>query len=435
MDVKEHLIFLRNKDQTSNIEACTYNHEKWNIKFYGNSKVYTYNSNNVSYDTNPVKIDARMSTVYQDDQPITGVTKIVQFKTYTRLIFRTGYSAVYRNSSIHIEQTSLNKNDTQQVFKYLSILANNVNETVDEQPSFLGKLYQNLKHISPRSILSHYLSGKPPISRTNKRELIFPFGFNMSQKAATEKAFTEQVSIIEGPPGTGKTQTILNIIANAIIRNETVAVVSNNNSATANVLEKLQQYDLDFFAAYLGNKENQESFFENQTGLYPKMTHWHLEEQKYQSIKTELEHSLLELDKMLELKNSQAKLKQQLTDFQTEYRYFEDYMKNFSKNQFQFKSITRLTSDRLLRLLIRFMGIFKSGKIKLRNKLYNLFVYRIFNFGIYKLNPEKIITLLQDTYYNTKMTELEDEINDIETKLYNYHFEENMKAQSKNSMK
>jgi hypothetical protein len=28
---------------------------------------------------------------------------------------------------------------------------------------------------------------------------IFPFGFNLSQKVATEKALTEQISVIEGP--------------------------------------------------------------------------------------------------------------------------------------------------------------------------------------------------------------------------------------------
>ena len=58
-----------------------------------------------------------------------------------------------------------------------------------------------------------------------------------------------------------KPKLYLNIIANAIINNKTVAVVSNNNSATANVLEKLQKYGVDFIAAYLGNNDNKEKFF------------------------------------------------------------------------------------------------------------------------------------------------------------------------------
>lgn len=72
------------------------------------------------------------------------------------------------------------------------------------------------------------------------------------------------MSVIEGPPGTGKTQTILNIIANAVMRGESVAVVSNTNSATENVFEKLRKYNVDFIAAPLGNKTNKETFIKSQ---------------------------------------------------------------------------------------------------------------------------------------------------------------------------
>ena len=64
-----------------------------------------------------------------------------------------------------------------------------------------------------------------------------------------------QISVIQGPPGTGKTQTILNIIANILISGKNVVIVSNNNSATLNVLEKLEKdkYGMDFLVAALGN--------------------------------------------------------------------------------------------------------------------------------------------------------------------------------------
>lgn len=90
---------------------------------------------------------------------------------------------------------------------------------------------------------------------------IFPFGINESQLHAVERAFTSQISLIEGPPGTGKTQTILNIIANILLRGKNVAVVSNNNAAVANVCEKLGKSGLDYLVAELGSKENREAFF------------------------------------------------------------------------------------------------------------------------------------------------------------------------------
>ena len=85
-----------------------------------------------------------------------------------------------------------------------------------------------------------------------------------------------QLSIIEGPPGTGKTQTILNIISNAYIEGKSVAVVSNNNSATSNVLEKLDKYGVGFIAAFLGNKDNKEKFISEQSLEYPNMRNWRL---------------------------------------------------------------------------------------------------------------------------------------------------------------
>src|SRR5699024_7866517 len=88
---------------------------------------------------------------------------------------------------------------------------------------------------------------------------------------------TEQISVIEGPPGTGKTQTILNIIANAVLNQKTVAIVSNNNAATSNIIEKLEKVDVDFLAAFLGSNKNKEQFIHDQTVVYKKMIDWILE--------------------------------------------------------------------------------------------------------------------------------------------------------------
>lgn len=112
--------------------------------------------------------------------------------------------------------------------------------------------------------LQCYLDGTNVTLPTNDGlPLIYPFGCNQSQRQAVEKAFSNSLSVIQGPPGTGKTQTILNIIANLLIRNKTVAIVSNNNSATDNVYEKLAKYDLGGLVARLGKTKKREKFFEN----------------------------------------------------------------------------------------------------------------------------------------------------------------------------
>ena len=48
------------------------------------------------------------------------------------------------------------------------------------------------------------------------------------------------------------------------MNNETVAVVSNNNSAIQNVYDKLKNNNLDFIVAFLGRDSNKTKFIENQ---------------------------------------------------------------------------------------------------------------------------------------------------------------------------
>ena len=136
--------------------------------------------------------------------------------------------------------------------------------------------------------------------------MIFPFGINPSQKDAVFRALSSQVSIVEGPPGTGKTQTILNIIANIVLRGKTIALVSGNNSATNNVLEKLEKNGLDFICASLGNRENKEKFLENQSESYPDMTGWNLPHEKLSSLQSSITKLTAELDEMLKARNRVA---------------------------------------------------------------------------------------------------------------------------------
>lgn len=75
--------------------------------------------------------------------------------------------------------------------------------------------------------------------------LIYPFGVNESQLKAVEQAFRAQISVIEGPPGTDKTQTILNILANILLRGQTVAVLSLNqvvSPSNVNLTERARAF-------------------------------------------------------------------------------------------------------------------------------------------------------------------------------------------------
>lgn len=190
----------------------------------------------------------------------------------------------------------------------------------------LGDKFVNLT-VSDRSILSAYLKGdRTAISKSEDSGIVlFPFGCNHSQMEAVNNALSFPLSTIQGPPGTGKTQTILNIIANLIYRGHTVEVVSNNNSAVENILEKLDSKGMGFFVAQLGSKTNKELFIQNQPGELNIDGSWQIEDKKkYSEIEKEIARINLLLPELFEKDNLLHQLQTRLHDYQFQKRDFDD---------------------------------------------------------------------------------------------------------------
>ena len=435
MNIEKHLILIKGEDKTEEIRNCEYENGKWQVVFVNNNKTYSYNYQNLQWLKNPVVLNPETTIVYQDNQPVSGVNKIFVFNNYIRICFVTGYKKVYHSREITLEQSCLKNPEAQNSFEYLKQLAEKVSLKDEEDSSFLSKQYEKITFISPNSVLAKYLYQNDLNKQQHRQMAIFPFGFNLSQKTATEKALSEQISVIEGPPGTGKTQTILNIIANAIINGKTVAVVSNNNAATANVLEKLQKYGVDFIAAYLGNKENKKKFFDEQTGTYPNMATWLMEATDYQAIKKALEESGKKLEEMLEVRNNVAMLRQELSALSVEKEYFDNYYKETNEGIKPYRSWYKHNSDTIMALLLHHKLAVKDNIATLLYKLKNLLRYGIYSFSFYKNSSEEIIALFQKLYYERKTEELNQQIQEFTKRLENYRFDSAIKAYSENSMK
>lgn len=229
---------------------------------------------------------------------------------------------MYDKKHIKIEKNSLNNNRINSVLEYLKNLAERLNNSDDkEEVGFLDKQYKKMTFISEDSVLSKYLSSSSIDTFENKSTIIFPFGFNLSQEKAVKNALTNQISIIEGPPGTGKTQTILNILSNIIMQEKTVAIVSNNNAATKNVYDKLSSYDLSFISAFLGNKDNQEEFFNNQDISYPSFVS-EKTEVDLKKLYQEVSQDSKSIKEMLFTQNELALQKQLYAEFKVEKNIF-----------------------------------------------------------------------------------------------------------------
>ncbi|MCL2110978.1 MAG: AAA domain-containing protein [Clostridiales bacterium] len=246
-------------------------------------------------------------------------------------------------SNVDVVKSALNDKQSNSCFSYLKEIAEvagviekdeekekgspkDVSENVEERDESKFntlKAFKEVDFVEPDCALAWYLSGKFSVSKPAKEASphIFPFAFNLSQKDALDKAFSNRLSIIEGPPGTGKTQVILNIVVNAVMQGKTVAVVSNNNTATENVLEKLEKQGFGFIAALLGKKENKEKFIASQPPM-PDRTNWQIDAQQEASKSKDLEKRYASLKRMLEQKNDLAHLKHELSSIATEKKHF-----------------------------------------------------------------------------------------------------------------
>ncbi|WIW70277.1 AAA domain-containing protein [Anaerosinus gibii] len=435
MNIEKHLILIDDEDKTESISHCAYENGKWQINF-GKDKTYFYHYSKVKCFKEPDLRYPTTTDVYYNDQPLSGIEKILVFEQHIRICFASGYKKIYKSQEIRFEESCLNNPNASKRFEYLKQLAEIVSISSDENSSFLSNQYKKISKVNSNSVLAKYLNPTILNSQLNGYLPIFPFGFNLSQKDATEKALANPISVIEGPPGTGKTQTILNIIANAIINEKTVAIVSNNNAATANVLEKLEKYGVDFIAAYLGKNENKKEFFANQAKIYPDMSSWVINEQDYDIIRKSIETSGKQLEDMLKIKNTNAILKQELAALKVEKEYFDKYYNEASKSILAYKSLYKHSSNIVMNLWLEYQLMMETcTDITLIYKLKNLFRYGIISFSFYKNSNEEMIAFFQKLYYDLKEKELNEQIKRLTERLENYQFDVAIKKYSEESMK
>ena len=260
------------------------------------------------------------------------------------------------------------------------------------------KIYDKVQ-IKHNSVLQKYLNPELIMeTHNNNSSKIFPFGANTSQVNAVTNALDNQISIIEGPPGTGKTQTILNIIANLLIRNKSILIISNNNKAIENIKEKMEEYDLDFLIAFLGNKENKTKFLETQLKEYPQdILNWNFRMKKRNNLKETLE----DLKKIFTKKEILAKKIHELNELKLEFSYFSDI---YSKTPIFDNKFNKLPSEKVIFLMNIYEKILRKNEDKKISLFTKLKIYLKYRLKIYKFKDPNALKFL---FYTSKIKELE----------------------------
>ncbi len=428
MNTYNNLIIVKDEDKTQDIARCKYVNGKYEVVFNTSPKVFSYSYLSVRWIRNPQNIDINSVKISHDGRDLFDIKQILQFEDYYRIFFGNGKVSSYKMKELVIEKNSLFNKNTRNCFEYFKCIADKVSIRTEEGKKILSDQLDKIDFISPKTALATYFNPDDKIMRnTLSSNIYFPFGCNLSQMQAVTNALSNKISVIEGPPGTGKTQTILNIIANAIINNKSVAVVSNNNSATDNVFEKLQNSGLDFIAAPLGKSDNKKKFIISKQSNYPNFNEYKYETDKLNNLKEEIVKLQNELKEMLNDKNRIASLKRKLSEYKVEKQYFEKFYKETYNEKLKIRNITKLKSTQILNLWNQCQVFSEQNKnISLWVKLKSILYYGIFDLKFFKRPISDVIPAFQSMYYMLKEEELEKEVQTIEGKLKTYNFEEKL---------
>lgn len=350
------------------------------------------------------------------------------------IVFKNGNKEFfYSRARARIVRTAVSSDKAFNVFNYLKEIAETVGLKIEEGNNILARSYESISEITDDCVLTEFLNGS--LSATNESSTnhdFFPFGFNLSQINAVNIAFSNTLSVIEGPPGTGKTQTILNIIANAVLNEQSIAVVSSNNSATKNVYEKLEKNGIEFIAALLGNSQNKKEFIDSQKEI-PDLSQFNLSENENARLKEKATALVTNLSENLDKKNELALLKLQVENIKTEYEHFKETNKEKVEITEVFKR--DITAEKILQFWITIETfVTRRKKIGFIRKLIFRLKYGIKDKSFYKNSFDEMIFICQSKYYQSKICELTEIIELLETALGNFAFDNKMKEYTETSM-
>ena len=429
MNTRYNMIIIKGEIKTPDIISCMYNSytKKMDVKF-NNGKTYSYAYSNVEWLKDPQVLNSDMYRISRDGREFFDIKAIYVFRStyesYWHICFGDGSERDYCRSDLHIIESCLTQSQSSNVFEYIKQIAglsNLRNEETGEK--LLSKKFDKISFVGSDVALAKYLNPSLLQGKRTGCEYIpiFPFGCNNSQYKAVKNAMENQISVIQGPPGTGKTQTILNIIANILMQGKTVQIVSNNNSATENVYEKLSssKYNLGFVVATLGSSKNKKIFVEHQDTNYPDFSLWKTNENSYDLQKRIAEQSS-QLKNFFDKQEKLACLRQEFSQLVTEQEYFNQYVEESDVNTDTIKFKKKLSSKHWMVLWQECQLISEEKKvIGLWFKIKGFLKYGVINWNFYKQDISKIITTFQAMYYREKQAELSAEIADIEKYLNN----------------
>lgn len=147
-------------------------------------------------------------------------------------------------------------------------LYNRCTVMLGERPKFTAGLEAELKALQacsesigyPDTALRLLFDSQPMESRRDdpaeneSPEIVEVMGLNDEQRMAVKSALQNPLTVVTGPPGTGKSQVVVSILANAYLRREKVLFSSRNHKAISVVEDRINAFSNTPLVIRLGVK-------------------------------------------------------------------------------------------------------------------------------------------------------------------------------------
>jgi RecA/RadA recombinase len=413
------------EDKTDEIIECVVasNGVRIHIRFKSNpEKLFPYSQERVR------QLDEPITTHNPDEvqlrvrgKVLLGVDGIAKYADFY-LVTLQGKRRPYSVSDVSVERNIAVDPACKTALSYFRSITEMVGVQNSEDESLLTKQFDFLSRVSDASVLATYLTPDTELKALKAPEvLIYPFGTNVSQKAAVEKAFQSQVVLVQGPPGTGKTQTILNVVANAIRLGQTVAVVSNNNAATQNVADKLEKHGLGFLLAPLGRRANKETFIERQSS-YPDWIYQPCEEGcNLSQVEGHLKLLTNSLDRLIQANNERAMLVGKISQTQAEFELHKR-LQETTPSEEAFSLSQNLSAHDLLKLLVEVEEVDLHLQINFFRLVKEIFIYGMWGRKRRRQLFSEGAMVLRSLYYQAYLSELHEQLSKVESILHENNF-------------
>ncbi len=247
-----------------------------------------------------------------------------------------------------------------------------------EELSMLMKLDTNS---FKETALYQWIYGIPAVNseRTKQSEILSVLPMNTEQYEAVSHSLQDSLTVITGPPGTGKSQVVTNILINLIKRNKNVLFTSKNNKAVDVVETRLNNISGHPVMLRVGNANQYavrfshfiRQFLDFQTVTQEDKDNFEHLNNSYSKVINEYDKYLEEKHKVIALRNKVDKLENVIYDRREKYGQWinkvdiyniEQLKKTFSDCQISYNAAQKDKQPFLTRL---FWPFCKSNRYKI----------------------------------------------------------------------